>query len=101
MAFSLRTRNVTTPRPQNLGVGGKPVITAVSNSVGAIATVNSGQWTGPRQTFAYVWYRAAATVTNATSASFSYQSAGTHSVVVTVTNPYGSRGVPSNAITIL
>ena len=101
MAFSLRTRNVVTPRPTNLGVGGKPSITAVSNSVGAIATANSGQWTGPRNTFAYAWYRAAATVSNATSASFSYQSAGTHSVVVTVTNPYGSRAVASSPITIL
>jgi hypothetical protein len=101
MAYSIRTRNVVTPRPQNLGVGGKPVITAVSNSVGAIATVNTGQWTGPRQTFAYNWYRSAATVTNATNASFSYQSAGTHTCLVTVTNPYGSKAVASAPITIL
>jgi hypothetical protein len=100
MAYSIRTRNVVTPRP-TLQAGQRPSITAVSNSVGAVATANSGQWTGPRNTFAYAWYRAGATVSNATSASFSFQSAGTHSVVVNVTNVYGSRAVGSLGVTIL
>ena len=101
VAFSLRTRTVVTPRPQNLGVGGKPAISGVSNSVGVTATANSGQWTGRRNTFFYQWYRSAASIVNATNASFSFQSAGTHSVVVTVTNPHGSKSVASAPITIL
>jgi PKD repeat protein len=100
MAYSIRTRNVVTPRP-SLTIGARPLMTAASNSVGAIATAITGLWTGPRNTFAFQWYRSAATIANATNASFSYQSAGTHTVLVTVTNPFGSRTSTALPITIL
>ena len=100
MAFSIRTRTVVTPRPTPT-IGGKPFVTAVSNSVAAIATAIAGVWTGPRQTFAYQWASGASTILNFTNASASIQSAGTLRCTVTVTNPYGSRAVVATGITVL
>ncbi len=102
MAYSINTRNAGRMAPIPGAPGGQPRITAVSNSVAAIATCVSGLWSGPRNTFAYSWYRSASFVGAAASnASFSYQSAGTHTCKVTVTNPYGSKSFDTLPITIL
>lgn len=95
MGFSIRTRNVVTPRP-NVAQGSRPVITAVSASVAAIATAVLNQWVGIRNTYGYVWWRGTgaanttATLLNQTNASHSFQSAGTYQCDITATNQWGS-----------
>lgn len=91
---SIRTRNVVSPRP-GPAQGGRPSVTAVSASVGAIATAVLGPWVGLRNTYSYVWYRGTgaanttATILNQTEASHSIQSAGTYQFDVVGTNRYG------------
>ncbi len=108
MAYSIRTRNVVTPRPSINGLRGTPFFTG-SLGVGIASsntamTVNTGYWGGIRNTFAYQWYFNASTVVAGSSASMvpaSVHRGSTMGCTVTVTNPYGTKAVAVTAIAIL